>query len=349
MRIEGNSRISSVSGRSATRSSSGTFQVGEGAQAPEARPAAATAPTTSIDALLALQAVEDPLLKRRKLVRRGNQLIDTLAIVGDGLIGRSIQLAWRRRHPEARVLAFDYVGALLASVLFPLALLPYLGLVRTSMLFGLLNAVVALACARVFRARLSRPRLVTAQALAVCLVLGVGLALGGRLERLAETELYDAPVIFAEKTAYQRLTITRSGDDVCTVSRRNEVARDGRPARALFVSSHVTRRKRTALAANISVVERRFSPGRSNAVPSLTSTVQRTRSPLPSRRNRLRNGAGMPSSVMPFSDGTTSWKSTSNPLVVLVGAIGRIEPSIGRCSPSGGGTNRNGTSTPACV
>jgi prephenate dehydrogenase len=34
-------------------------------------------------------------------------LIDTLAIVGDGLIGRSIQLAWRRRHPEARVLAFD--------------------------------------------------------------------------------------------------------------------------------------------------------------------------------------------------------------------------------------------------
>jgi hypothetical protein len=78
VRIEGNSRISSVSGRSATRSSSGTFQIGEGAQAPEARPAAATAPTTSIDALLALQAVEDPLLKRRKLVRRGNQLIDTL-------------------------------------------------------------------------------------------------------------------------------------------------------------------------------------------------------------------------------------------------------------------------------
>jgi len=78
VRIEGNSRISNVSGRSATRSSSGTFQVGEGAQAPEARPTAAAAPTTSIDALLALQAVEDPLEKRRKLVRRGNQLIDTL-------------------------------------------------------------------------------------------------------------------------------------------------------------------------------------------------------------------------------------------------------------------------------
>ena len=33
------------------------------------------------------------------------------------------------------------------------------------------------------------------------------------------------------------------------------------------------------------------------------------------------------------SDGTTSWKSTSKPLVVLVAAIGRIGPSITRCGP----------------
>ena len=45
----------------------------------------------------------------------------------------------------ARVLAFDYIGALLASIIFPLLLLPYLGLVRASFLFGTLNAAVALA------------------------------------------------------------------------------------------------------------------------------------------------------------------------------------------------------------
>jgi hypothetical protein len=78
VRIDGNTRIGNVSGRAATRSSSGTFQIGEGTSTPEARPAATIAATTSIDALLALQAVEDPLAKRRKLVRRGNQLIDTL-------------------------------------------------------------------------------------------------------------------------------------------------------------------------------------------------------------------------------------------------------------------------------
>jgi prephenate dehydrogenase len=33
--------------------------------------------------------------------------IGRLAIVGDGLIGRSVQLAWRRRHPDASVIALD--------------------------------------------------------------------------------------------------------------------------------------------------------------------------------------------------------------------------------------------------
>src|SRR6266850_2391018 len=44
----------------------------------------------------------------------------------------------------SRVLTFDYVGALIASLLFPLFLVPKLGLVRTSLVFGLLNAGVGL-------------------------------------------------------------------------------------------------------------------------------------------------------------------------------------------------------------
>ena len=44
----------------------------------------------------------------------------------------------------SRVLTFDYLGALVASLLFPIFLVPKLGLVRTSMLFGMLNVGVAL-------------------------------------------------------------------------------------------------------------------------------------------------------------------------------------------------------------
>lgn len=144
-----------------------------------------------------------------------------MRIMGDGAsetspkgAGEPVLKGAELKDLVARVLAFDYIGALLASVLFPLALLPHLGLVRTSLLFGLFNAAVAFACARVFRERLKHPRLAQAQALACCALLGGLLLAGARLERLAEGELYDAPVIFSEKTAYQRLTITRSGDDL---------------------------------------------------------------------------------------------------------------------------------------
>ena len=42
------------------------------------------------------------------------------------------------------MLTFDYIGALLASLLFPMFLVPRLGLVRTSLVFGMLNAAVGL-------------------------------------------------------------------------------------------------------------------------------------------------------------------------------------------------------------
>ncbi|NVB43367.1 polyamine aminopropyltransferase [Pseudenhygromyxa sp. WMMC2535] len=114
----------------------------------------------------------------------------------------------------ARVLAFDYVGALLASICFPLVLLPWLGLVRTSLMFGLFNALVALWSAYAFRARLHRPRLVAAQAALIAALTAVAFGFGAKIETFGERALYDAPVIFSQKTPYQRLTITRWSDDL---------------------------------------------------------------------------------------------------------------------------------------
>lgn len=114
----------------------------------------------------------------------------------------------------ARVLAFDYIGSLLASLLFPLALLPYLGLVRTSLLFGLFNALVAIWAVYTFRHALHRPVLLRIECFAVAGLLAVCFAFGGRIEEFGERQLYDSPVIFSKKTPYQRLTITRWSDDI---------------------------------------------------------------------------------------------------------------------------------------
>src|SRR6476620_3157450 len=67
------------------------------------------------------------------------------------LVGLELPLLMRilKEHLEfdelvSRVLTFDYIGALVASVMFPMILVPRLGLVRTSLVFGLLNALVGL-------------------------------------------------------------------------------------------------------------------------------------------------------------------------------------------------------------
>lgn len=114
----------------------------------------------------------------------------------------------------ARVLAFDYLGSLAASVLFPLALLPYLGLVRTSLFFGLLNGLIALWSSITFDTALRRPRWLQLQAGLVVLAIACGFAVGPRLESFGESQLYDFPVIFSKKTPYQRLTITRWQSDI---------------------------------------------------------------------------------------------------------------------------------------
>src|SRR3546814_19947300 len=61
------------------------------------------------------------------------------------LLMRILREGFDFREVVSTVLTFDYVGALAASLLFPLLLVPYLGMIRTGFLFGIANAGVALA------------------------------------------------------------------------------------------------------------------------------------------------------------------------------------------------------------
>ena len=74
------------------------------------------------------------------------------------LVGLEIPLLMRllRSHFEfkdvvSNVLTFDYLGALGAALLFPIVLVPSLGMVRTAILFGMVNAAVALWSTYLFR------------------------------------------------------------------------------------------------------------------------------------------------------------------------------------------------------
>jgi spermidine synthase len=114
----------------------------------------------------------------------------------------------------ARVLTFDYLGALGASLAFPLLLVPKLGLVRAALLFGLLNATVALWSTWLFRRELASVAGLRAGAVTVLAVLAAGMAFAGQITIAAENNIYADEVIFARDTAYQRIVLTRWKDDL---------------------------------------------------------------------------------------------------------------------------------------
>jgi spermidine synthase len=112
----------------------------------------------------------------------------------------------------ARVLAFDYAGALIASLLFPIFLVPRLGLVRTSLLFGFLNASVGLWATWLMRPLIggrSVARL-RAQACVVMALLAVAFVKADALTSLAEDAMFADDIVYSKTTHYQRIVVTRN-------------------------------------------------------------------------------------------------------------------------------------------
>ncbi|HEX7694701.1 MAG TPA: polyamine aminopropyltransferase [Sphingomonas sp.] len=113
----------------------------------------------------------------------------------------------------SKVLTFDYVGALAASLLFPLLLVPHLGLIRTGFLFGLANVAVAIAVILMLPQR-RRLTVELAVAILVAIVLAAGFVASEKIERTAEVAAYGDPIIYADATPYQRIVITKRNEDL---------------------------------------------------------------------------------------------------------------------------------------
>ena len=108
----------------------------------------------------------------------------------------------------SKVLSLDYLGALAASLLFPLWLVPQVGLMRSSFVFGGLNVLVAVWTCHVFREQHRRPRL-TAQAYAALGVLTLGAVFSDDLVDWSERRLHEDPVVLSRSSPYQRILLTQ--------------------------------------------------------------------------------------------------------------------------------------------
>jgi spermidine synthase len=112
----------------------------------------------------------------------------------------------------SRVLALDYLGALAASLAFPLWLVPQVGLLRGAMTFGMANVAVALGGSWLFPG--VPVRRLRAEALAALALLAAGMAYADRILDAADDVAYQDEVVYAKTSAYQRIVLTRRRDDV---------------------------------------------------------------------------------------------------------------------------------------
>jgi spermidine synthase len=145
-------------------------------------------------------------------------LLYGLVLVVGTLVGLEIPLVMRilkrnvvLKDLVSQVLTFDYLGALAVSVAFPLLLVPQFGMIRTGLLFGLMNAAVALWALWLFRHELRR---VGAHALACVLALGAlagAFVVAEHITTLAEDKFYQDRIVFSASSPYQRIVVTRGG------------------------------------------------------------------------------------------------------------------------------------------
>jgi spermidine synthase len=134
------------------------------------------------------------------------------------LVGLEIPLLMRILKDEldfkklvARVLALDYVGALVASLLFPIFLVPRLGLNRTSLLFGMLNAGVGIWGTWLLENLIKNRDLniLRIKGFIIVILLIIAFIKADTLTSLAEDALFVDNIIYAKSSSYQRIVVTK--------------------------------------------------------------------------------------------------------------------------------------------
>lgn len=151
-------------------------------------------------------------------------LVFILLVIGIGaLIGTEIPLLLgilKNTNREemlkltTRILSIDYFGALIASLAFPLILLPQIGLLNTAFVVGLINLGVALLMLVSFENEIKSKFVVGAVLVFGAVLLVTGIVAGGAIDNFISRALYQDEVIYSAQSEYQAIVMTKFNNDV---------------------------------------------------------------------------------------------------------------------------------------
>lgn len=148
-------------------------------------------------------------------------ILYSIVFVVGMLVGIEIPLIMRILKNElefkdlvSKIFSFDNLGALFASLLFPLVLVPHLGLIRTALLFGILNVAVAFLTLIYFRSKFNWSKSLLSVSMASMVLLIVAFVLGNKLTDWTENMSYGDKVVYSHATPYQKILLTQSGHEM---------------------------------------------------------------------------------------------------------------------------------------
>lgn len=148
-------------------------------------------------------------------------LLFSFVVITGALVGLEIPLLMRILKDEydfsdlvSKIFSIDYVGALFASLLFPLVLVPYLGLMRTGFLFGGLNILVGLWTLKLFNKKIEKPQNLAITGIVFAVLILMGFLGSHKLLHFSEGMKYPSPIVFKKQTRYQKMVITRSNESI---------------------------------------------------------------------------------------------------------------------------------------
>ena len=126
------------------------------------------------------------------------------------LLTRVLELDSSLKDALAGVLALDYLGALIGSIAFPLLLLPFVGMFPAGFILGALPGVMVFWLGREF----PQLRFYRYWGLGIASALIAIAPISIPLTNQLENNLYQAPVISRIQSQYQRIVLTRRGEDL---------------------------------------------------------------------------------------------------------------------------------------
>lgn len=143
-------------------------------------------------------------------------LIGVLTGLEVPLLSRILTKHYPLKVNLSNVLSLDYIGGLLATLLFPFILLPWLGVYHSSLVFGMVNLSLGVINLRVFREQIPaqhRTKYWMGVLMAVVFFV-VMLFTASHLLRAWSDSFYRDRIILNKTTPYQHLVLTQGGNDL---------------------------------------------------------------------------------------------------------------------------------------